>query len=176
MRGSRIAVLLAAGVVVAWCSCTRQELEQTVRRVTKKAEQVAQPVSNMEFQLGPEGSHRTGACYAQLLSAGSTGAAVLQLTTYEQAEAETFPSLFLRARVSAASWADLAGQQLEAELFAQLRPDDSVWHSDPQHPVILHIAAVDDQRIEGTFQGGPVGNSRNRQQRKISGSFRALRR
>lgn len=173
MHGSRIAALLVAVVIVAWSGCTQQQVEQTVRRVADTAERISQPSSYLEFRLEPEDARRTGACYAVLVGPGTSRPSVLQITTYDQPEAESYPSVYLRARASAAKWADLAGQQLEAELYAQLGPGDAIWRSTPAHPVILQVTTVDDQRIEGSFQGGPVGNSRNQQQRNVAGSFRA---
>lgn len=96
------------------------------------------------------------ACYARFVPAHGERSAVLQLQSYRDATAESYPSIFARAIVSAESAAKLVGQTIEIQLFAQSQANGPVWFSNSDAPVHFKITAVDDQQIVGEFIDGQL--------------------
>ena len=116
---------------------------------------------------------KTGTCYASLIVLPSGGRRLLQLTSYQEPKREYFPSVFLRAEVSADTPAALVAQKLTAQAYVQVRQDGPVWHSLPDQPVQLTITYGGDTGVEGELVGGRLVSSETGQAIDVKGKFTA---
>ena len=110
------------------------------------------------------------ACYARFIPAHDERSAVLQLQSYRDASAETFPSIFARATVGAESAARLVGQTIEIQLFAQAQANGPVWFSSSEAPVHFKVTAADDQQISGEFLDGQLQRTDSPETTAVAGS------
>ena len=114
---------------------------------------------------------KTARCYASLISPGSGRWRVLQVTSCEDPNQEHFPSVFLRAEVSADTPAVLVGQKLAARAYVQVRRNGPVWHSLPDRPVELTITFADGTGMEGDLLGGRLASTETGQAVDVKGKF-----
>jgi hypothetical protein len=164
----RIAFLAAAATTLALgfgIGCDKvPSLEDARNAVTGGVEQAGKVVENttevvkqatggagaIELQLDVPVT--TSGCYAALYTFSDGRPSVVQITSYNDPAAESFPSVMLRAETSAKSPGELNGQKLSANAFVQQNPDGPVWSADAK-PLELTISAADDTRITAEFSG-----------------------
>lgn len=125
------------------------------------------------FELTAGGNHKTDACYAQLIVLGQERPSVLQLRSSKDAERESFPSVFVRAEVSAADFAALVGQSLEAQLFIKPSGDAPTLFTQDA-PVQMTITSIQDGVLEGRISGGSLTGAAGGSPLPATGSFRAV--
>ena len=148
------------------------QVGKQVSDVVEKVQKVVKPTGSLELSL--DGPVKTGACYATLILSHSTRPAVLQLTSYENESGETFPSVMIRAEVVAAAPADLRGQSVVAQLFAQTTKDGPIRHTERGGGVELKIVEVNSDTITGEIVMGSVANTETGQSIDITGKFTAM--
>jgi hypothetical protein len=180
----RLAAVGLAGVLLAGCDNMsdlriRKAADERAARaarqvsgVVEKVQKVVKPTGSLELTL--DGPIKTRACYATLILSHSTRPAVLQLTSYENESAETFPSVMIRAEVVAAAPADLRGQSVVAQLFAQTTKDGPIRHTERGGGVELKIVEVSSDTITGEIVMGSVANTDTGQSIDITGKFTAI--
>jgi hypothetical protein len=78
------------------------------------------------------------------------------MTSYETADAETFPSVFLRATVKVSTAAELVGQTVACQAFVQPTRDGPVWHTRPDSPLQLEVDELTDGKLIGRIVGGKL--------------------
>ena len=154
-------------------------LNQAKQAVTETAEEVKQDVADtISDTAGLVGSaditldapFQSNACYAQFLHSTSGRPAVLQLQTYPDAERESFPSVFVRAQVSAASLAELANQTIAAQLFVQPQPDGATWATSSDL-VQLKVTSVDEKMLSAEIVDGSLLNTGSGAVQPVKGTF-----
>jgi hypothetical protein len=170
----RLGFLLATLFLLA--GCNKSEVSQLVDTVKERAaestEKVKQSVTGelaeatdaVQQQLQLAGSMQleldqplsTQACYVQFLAQGSGRPTVLQIQSYRAAEAESFPSVFLHAKVDAQTPQELAGRVVAARLFIQPQQDGPTWYAPVGSPVELSIVSVDEQSLRAELPGGTL--------------------
>ena len=162
------------------------KVKQTASESTEKvkeavSEQVGNATGEMQEQLQLAGSIElqldqmlsTQACYVQFLQQGSGRPNVLQLQSYRSAEDESFPSVFLRAQVSATSAQELVGQVAAARLFVQPQQDGPTWYSAVGSPVEVQVVSIDDQMLTAELVGGTLENTAHAET-GVTGTFQAV--
>ena len=184
MRPSRflLAGTLAVAVLAAWLAgCNSADLpsvpsvDDIKNKVTGGVEAVKQTVDvagNIELQL--DKPLRTSGCYAAPLLQAAPRPNVLQVTSYDDPAAESFPSVFLRAKVQQQTPESLSGQKVPAQIFVQHDPQGPVWQSPDDAAAQLTIAKADAQSFSGQFDGVLVNLESGEHQQvsgKLSGSF-----
>lgn len=178
MRRTRLRILAVAVAVLAGCS--KEEMSEVFN---KGAETVGQAVSKTtelvkeqtqlagQFELALDGPVKAGRCYATLVSFASGRPSVLTMSSSKAEEDETFPSVLLRAEVSAGTLAELSGQKVAAQLYVQTEADGPVWHSPEGQPVEVSITAAADGSVEGEVLGGTLVRTDTGQGTEVKGTF-----
>lgn len=127
-----------------------EQASQVVENTTEVVKQTTGGAGAIELQLNSP--VKSSGCYAALRSFSDGRPSVVQITTYNDPSAESFPSVILRATTTAKSPADLNGQKLSAKAFVQENPDGPVWSADAK-PLELTISTADDASITAEFSG-----------------------
>jgi hypothetical protein len=78
---------------------------------------------------------------------------VLELSSYDSAAHEEFPSLYLRAVTKADKLMELVQKKLSAELFLMVEKDGNLIHNQAGQPMELVISEIDGKNVRGTFAG-----------------------
>ncbi len=149
----------------------RDAVSEQVDDATGAMQEQLQLAGSIELQL--DETLTTQACYAQFLRQGSGRSNVLQLQSYRSADDESFPSVFLRAQVSATSAQELVGQVTAARLFVQPQQDGPTWYSAVGSPVEVKIVSIDDQMLSAELIGGTLENTAHAQT-GVTGTFQAV--
>lgn len=173
-------MILSAAALVWLAGCSKEEMadvfdkgmqqvEETVAKTTELVKEQADLAGHFELTL--DGPVKTGRCYVSLISFPSGRPGVLQISSCKQSGDETFPSLFLRAEVSAGTLAELAEEKLAAQLYVQAEPEGPVWHSPDDQPVELTISTAGDTSVEGQLLRGSLINTDTGQSVAVTGKF-----
>ena len=109
-------------------------------------------------------------CYVSLLSPGGGRPNVLQITSYRDPSGESFPSVFVQARVGENPLTALTGLAVEAIVFAQGSPDGPVWQTLPSAPAKLTISAAGGSEFSAELTGELV-NVESGARQAASGKF-----
>ena len=155
-----------AAFVAAWLAgCDKvPSLEDAKKSVTGAVDQATQVVENTNetvkqatgaagsIQLQLDAPVTSSGCYPMLYVFSDGRPSVLQITSYNDPTAESFPSLILRAETKAKSSAELSGQKLSAKAFVQENKDGPVWQAIDK-PLELTISAADEKTITALFSG-----------------------
>jgi hypothetical protein len=148
-----------------------EQATQVVENTTEAVKQTTGGAGAIELQL--DAPVTASGCYAALYTFSDGRPSVVQITSYNDPTAESFPSVMLRAQTSAKAPGDLSGQKLSAKAFVQENPDGPVWSADAK-PLELTISAADATNIVAEFSGTleNVGSGESKATRgKLSGSF-----
>ncbi len=111
-------------------------------------------------------------CHASLATGMPGRPDILQMTSYEGAGRESFPSILLRAEVTATSLASLNGLKVPAELFVQQKAEEPVWCCLPGQPVEIEIYETDDTKISVEVLRGELTNTSTGQSVKVTGDLK----
>jgi len=131
----------------------KQAVSTSVEQVKQTAEQVKQAagvVGSVELQLDHPVSAKS--CYVHLIRLNGRPT-VLQVSSYQDAGAESFPSFFLRAEPQQADPAALAGARIAAEVFVQETPEGPVWHTTVAAPAQIAITSATADSLNADLQG-----------------------
>lgn len=183
----RIGALAVLGLGVGWAGCgkielpksieeAKQAVSETVETVKEQApaapsatKSPAVPVGSIELTAGEP--VKTGGCYGRILAFSAGRPAVLQLTSYEDARAEAFPSVFLRAQLPEGAAEALAGQTVQAEVYVRVKADGPILHSAADRPVELKITAADGATIAGEVTLGQLVSTDGGNPVDVTGKF-----
>jgi len=150
----------------------REGVEGVKEAVSQTTEAVKEHTSLAgSIELTVDKPLKTGRCYLALVSLTSGRPGILQMTSYQNAGDESFPSVFFRAEVSAAELAELVGQEVAGQLYVQAVKDGPVWHSADDRPVRVAITSAADGSIEGEVRGGDLVNTDTGQSNSVTGKF-----
>lgn len=185
-----VSVLAAVAAILALgfgSGCDKvPSLEEAKQAVTGGVEQAKQAVTNTTevvkqatggagtIELTLDAPVTASGCYAALYSFSDGRPSVVQITSYNDPAAESFPSIFLRAETTAKAPAELQGQKLSAKAFVQENPGGPVWSADTK-PLELTIASADDTNLTAEFTGTleQLGTSQSKPiTGKLNGSFK----
>lgn len=125
-----------------------QNLPQTVTN----AAQAVQATITSELALELAGPLKT-TCYASLTSIPGRPT-VLQITSYADPAAETFPSVLIWAPVAANAPADLLNQTVQAQMFAQRDANSAPWQTPPGQAVSIKFTALQGSVLVGQIEAG----------------------
>lgn len=185
--------VIAASAVV-WFGCSKGDLDQFVDKAKNMASEGANVAGeNLEAATeamqgvaadaqGLAGSidlsvgqpAQTSSCFANFVPQGAGRPTVLQLQSYRTAEQETYPAVFLRAQVQAASLNELADQVVEARLFVQPQADSPILFSEPASPVQLKIVSIDDKLLSAELVSAALRNTATGEEIAATGKFTAV--
>ena len=144
------------------------EVQQTVTNRVEEVKQVAAVAGNIQLQVDNKSIQTTG-CYGTTYRLETPLQSVIQVTSYNDPSAESFPSFFARAFV--ADVADIApGKQLEAQVYLQENPNGSVWETPPGEPAELKITSVANGVFEAEIAGA-MANSDDGVRKNVSGTL-----
>ena len=166
MRNQLLYCGVMAAFVAAWLAgCDKvPSFEDAKKSVTGAVDQATQVVENTNESVkqatGAAGSIElqldapvtSGGCYPVLYIFSDRRPSVLQITSYNDSSAESFPSMMLRAETQAKTPAELNGQKLSAKAFVQENNDGPVWQAIDK-PLELTISAADDTSMTASFSG-----------------------
>ena len=179
MPCSIVLVLLLVAATTIGCDKAGDLRETIGRGASQLREKVDQGVERVQQETGFKGGVelsmsppvKTRACYASLIRVDAQRPAVLQLTSYESPEAETFPATFFRATLPVNSPAELAGQTVPVQAFVQAEANGPVWHTRQDELLQLQVVEVDEQRIVGRIVGGKLVDSASGKPTDVTGKF-----
>jgi len=184
VRWGKLSLAAACTLVclgAAGCGEKLQDLKQTVTekvgQVVEKAEGAVQKVEQKVapqpegIELDAGGALRAEACYATLTQVRAGEPAILQLSTFEQGKRETYPSVYVRAEVSAASLADLQGKKLQAQVYLQNKADGPIWQTPVGGHVELTVLTATPDRITCELIQGQLVNAADGSTLPIKGKF-----
>ncbi len=137
-------------------SAVEQGVEKTKQAVAKVEQKVAPQPEGLEFDAG--GPVRAEVCYVTLSRVREGEPAILELSTYESGKVEKYPSVYVRAEVSAANLAELQGQKLQAQVYLQHKPDGPVWQTAEGAHVVLSVVTASNERIACEVAEGQLVN------------------
>jgi hypothetical protein len=132
-----------------------EDVERTVKEDLEPGVAQALNLGRIELDLGEPVN--VGSCFVRLATFSDNRPAVLQWTSYASASAETFPSVFVRARLGTLAPASLAGQVVSADVYLQTAAGGPLWHSDA--PVELQITTADATTIAAKVLSGTLLNA-----------------
>lgn len=170
MKSFPLFVILMIAVALGWlagCDKISSSIDDAKKAVTGGAEQATQAVENVtetvkqttgaagQIELQLDAPVKATGCYAALYSFSDGRPSVLQITSYNDPSAESFPSIIFRAQTTAKAPAELAGQKLSAKAFVQEVKDGDIWKTGDK-PLELSISTADDAAINATVAGALV--------------------
>jgi len=160
--------------------CSKEKMKEAFDKGVEQVEQTVAKTSELVKEQTDLGGHieltldepvKTGRGYAVLVSFPSGRPAVLQVSSCREPLDETFPSVFLRAEVSARAPTELAGKELTAQLYVQAEPEGPVWHSPDEAPVEMRITTAGESSLEGEVLGGTLINTDTGETVSVTGTF-----
>lgn len=149
-----------------------QQAQDKVEQTVETVKQEVNLVGSMDLSTTPPLSAK--ACYVKFVVPGDGRPNVLQMASYKEADLERFPSVFLQARVQTATLTDLAGQTVNADLFAQSGQSGPLWFSHDESPVSLSVTSVDDKSMVCELSGAQLINADTGETATVSGKFIGL--
>lgn len=148
-----------------------QNLPQTVTNAAETAKQVMRLSGGLELELS--GPIKTSGCYASLTSIPGRPT-ILQITSYNDPTAETFPSVLIWAPVAAQAPAELLNQTVQAQMFAQRDAQAAPWQTAAGKAVAIKFTGLEGNVLLGQIEAGAtltdVGNG---SQAPVSGKIQA---
>lgn len=148
-----------------------QNLPQTVTNAAQSVKQTMQLAGGLELELS--GPIKTSGCYASLTSIPGRPS-VLQITSYNDPSAETFPSVLIWAPVAAQAPAELLNQTVQAQMFAQRDAQASPWQTAAGKAVSIKFTALEGSMLIGQIEaGGTLTDTGNGSQAPVSGKIQA---
>lgn len=127
-----------------------EQATQAVENVTETVKQTTGAAGGIELQL--DAPVKTSGCYAALYTFSDGRASILQVTSYNDPSAESFPSMIFRAETTAKSPGELAGQKLSAKAFVQENQNGNIWKADDK-PLELTVSTADDATLGAAVTG-----------------------
>lgn len=181
VRQKLLALLALAATIAVGCDTTKVKqavttsvdaAKNTVNQTVEAARQEINLAGSMDLSTTPPIAAK--ACYAKLVAPGGERPNVLQLASCKSVDLERFPSVFLQAPVKTSALSELAGQTLQAELYAQLAADGTVWRTRTGQPAAIRVAAVDATSLTAECSGVMLVNAETGEEAAVSGKFIAL--
>jgi len=117
---------------------------------------------------------QTSACYVSFVTSSAGRPNVLQIRSYRDEGSETYPSVYLRATVTASTSSALVNQTLPAQIFVQLQKDGAVLFSESDSPVQLQVTSIDDKSFSGKVVGGNVLNTQSGASVPVQGTLNGI--
>jgi hypothetical protein len=151
-------------------------VDSNVRRVRRRVERGVEQVKQQanlagQIELTLDSPVQAKACYGHFFVVDADRPGVLQIASYQDAETESFPSVFIRALVETTSVTELAGKTLPAQGFVQPTPEGAIWHSRAPEHLQLQIDEVTDRSIAGKVVGGQLVSTETGQPIDVTGTF-----
>lgn len=127
-----------------------------------------------DFQLNAGQPMAISGCYVTLVTPVEGGPAILQLQSYQEASQESFPSVLVRAEVTAASISELTGQTVQAQVFLKPRQDQPTLFAFDSN-VQVKINGIEDEKVVGEIVAGTLsGVDEGQPPVPVSGDFRGV--
>ncbi len=162
-KGRAVAVLLAASIAIVSFGCGTNvadlpAIEGLRKKVTEQVGDAAGAAKAMvkgagSVELDVNGPVKASKCAVELIKLGEGRPAILQIANTVGQEAETFPSIFVRAEVTAASLADLSGRRLSGQFFAQSQSGGPISFTTPDRPIEIFVKTATNDEIEVELTG-----------------------
>lgn len=142
---------------------------ETARDTGSRLAETAGMAGHFDLEVGEP--LKTSACYVQLITLGPDRPSVLQLQSYRDAERESFPSVFFRAKVAEADYSGLVGQTIDGQLFVKFQSDTPTF-STQDGPVQVRIDTIEEQQLTGQIVAGSLTAATDGTVLPVSGTFR----
>jgi hypothetical protein len=150
-------------------------LDEAKQAVTKTVEQVKETAptvidsGSIELNLGQP--LKSSVCLAKLSVFSAGRPSVLQLKGYRGTAGDSFPAILVSARLPEGATSLVAGQTIDADVYAQAGAQDPIWASSSDAPAQVTISAVDGTKVTGSIAQGTVVSSADGSQVNVTGSF-----
>jgi hypothetical protein len=143
-----------------------QQATQAVENAAETVRQTAGVAGTMQLTL--DGPVQASGCYATLNAFSDGRPSVLQITSYNNPSAESFPSVILRATTKSKTLDELAGETVSAQCFVQTSADGPIWQASDK-PLNLEISLSDGSVVEAAVSGTLI-NVQTGDSKEISGT------
>jgi hypothetical protein len=177
----RATFCLIFAMIVGCSSETLDDLKKKVGEGVDKVKNVGQEATdqvadqvvgaNSYLQLEMGEALDAKACFISLTQLPGSRPAVLQFTSYSDAERESFPSVLIWAEVSSNQPDSLAGQRVKAQIYVQAKADGPVSQSAPGQPIEVSITKAGAQEFAGEIASGKIISSDGGASIDVRGKF-----
>lgn len=147
----------------------KSAVQEKMETTTEQVQEQLNLAGNFELTAGEP--VKTGACYVRLIEQGAGRPSVLQLSSYRDAERESFPSVFLQAQVDATSISELIGKPQSGRLFIQREAQGPVLFSESASPIQFNITSVDEQLVSAELTNGTLRETQSGIEIPITGTL-----
>lgn len=170
---ARVGLWLIASLAVFLTSCSEEEIKNVTQRVAQvqQAVESVSPVTDGDISLGPAPQIKVEKCWARFFPPEDGRAGVIQLASYADPAAETYPAVFFRAVVRAKTVGELSGKPVAGELYIQERKDGDVLSTSWENPPECTISAAGEWSITIDFKELPLSSALDGKQAKITGKM-----
>ena len=149
-----------------------ESAKQSLQQVTDKAKEQLQLAGKISLTCGQP--VETSACYARLIPLGGGRPNVLQLQSYQRADQESFPAVYLHAQTTATALEQLVGQTIPATAYVQSSNDGVIWYCDDQTTIDLKINSYQDGMLVGEISAGKLINTGDGKATALTGIFEGV--
>jgi hypothetical protein len=130
-----------------------EQTKEAAQKVTDAAKQATTTVKETaglsgKISLTSNPPVSTTGAYATFVAPIGEQNGTLQIQSYAPAQAETFPSVFVRALVTAKSLNELVGQSTGCEVFVQTQAEGPVWRIAAGDSAQLKIIGVEGKLLK----------------------------
>jgi hypothetical protein len=146
-----------------------EQATQAVENVTESVRQTAGTAGTMQLSFG--GPIQTSGCYAKLFTFADDRPSVLQITSYNDPSAESFPSIIFRGATKAKRIEELGVKTLPVSGFLQAKADGPIWKSD-QGSLSLDVVIGEGDELQGIVSG-KLTNVQTGESKELSGTITA---
>lgn len=149
-----------------------QKIGDTAKQATTTAKEAAGLSGKISLTLNPPVT-TTGAYAAFTTPAGDrTGAIAFQ--SYAVGQAETFPSVYIRALTTAKTLNELVGTSTPCELFIQEKADGPIWRLTEGDAAQVKILSVEGKLVKAEISNASLHETSAEQAISINGQIEAV--
>lgn len=152
----------------------KQAVTDTVSSGVEVAKQTANAAGNIEVQI--EGTPvSTSGCYAAVYPQSGGRPNILQVKSYHDSSAESFPSFFFRGHLTQRAPGELVGQTITGKVYVAAAKDGELWQTPEDQPGQLTVSTVDGDKFSGELRCAlvsSVSGQRKESTAKLSGSIK----
>lgn len=124
-----------------------EQTKEAAQKVTEAAKQATTTVKETaglsgKITLTSNPPVATTGAYASFVAPSGEQNGAVQIQSYAPAQAETFPSVYIRSLVTAKTLNELVGQTISCDIFVQTQADGPVWRLTAGDTAQLKVVSV----------------------------------
>jgi hypothetical protein len=149
-----------------------QQIADSAKQATTTAKEAAGIGGKISLTSNPPVT-TTGAYLSFVAATGDRNGAV-QIQSYAPNQAETFPSVFIRALVTARKLNEVVGQATPCEIFVQSQADGPVWRLTAGDSAQLKVLSVDGKLVKAEISSATLHETATEQAITLGGQIEAV--